>query len=352
MHYFTPSRASRTSYAQTRRDTLNFEACGAEASVDEISTPVTLAPVIAFPTATRSWITVNIHRKDSTMTSSHHETDGTVGERSGASDPHLERRLSFAATSPLHALVATHSGDVVVRATDSNDVLVTLRASSPKYSYLLETADVIFDAPNNTLTIRTLPTGLSASKRGLRVGPARSWFDFGASDVDVVVEVPRGTSLDVTTVSGDTSLFGPLGVVGVKSVSGDVIARDTSDALEVQTASGDVKSGHVLTTLKCKSASGNVVCQGAAAHTEIYSASGDVLLSADQPGSIVVRNVSGDVIVRVARGLAVDISGNTVSGSMGTDIDLEGDGDVASDEETIVIKVTTVSGDIRIDKAS
>jgi hypothetical protein len=56
--------------------------------------------------------------------------------------------------------------------------------------------------------------------------------------------------------------------------------------------------------------------------------------------------------VRVARGLAVDVNGNTVSGDMGTNIDLDASGDAKSAEEQVYIKISTVSGDIRIDKAS
>jgi DUF4097 and DUF4098 domain-containing protein YvlB len=289
------------------------------------------------------WITVNIHRKENKMTneetSTHAHLDGQRVER-------------FTTSGPLLTKITTQSGDVVVRASETAEVKVTLSAPSTKNAYLLEHADVVFNAANNELIIQTLPGGLSMSSRGLRVGPKKSWFDFGSSDVDVLVEVPQGTSLDITTVSGDASLHGSLGSVKVKSVSGDVSARDSADALDVQTASGDVDSGRVLTLLKCKSASGDVICESAAAKTEIFSASGDVVLRADQPGKIVVRNVSGDVRVRVAHGLAVDISGDSVSGDMGSNIDLNATGDGASKDETIVIKVTTVSGDIRIDKAS
>jgi DUF4097 and DUF4098 domain-containing protein YvlB len=345
MHYFKPSLASRSHYNDVRHDTLNFEACGGEPYVAESTEAEQIAPVLPFPTATNSWITVNIHRKDITMTEAHQAEDSS--NESGN-----ERRVQFSPSGPLHVSVATQSGNILVTATDAEDVSVTLRADSSKFSYLLDAAVVEFDSTRNALFIVTTPKVVSFSSRGPRSGPARSWFDFGSSDPEVLVEVPRGTSLDINTVSGETSLRGSLGVVSVKSVSGDVVARDTSDALDVQTASGGIHSGHVATTLKCKSASGDVVCHGAAARTEIYSASGDILVSADQPGNIVVRNVSGGVIVRVARGLAVDISGDTVSGDMGSNIDLSGpSGDIA-DDDVLTIKVTTISGDIRIDKAS
>jgi DUF4097 and DUF4098 domain-containing protein YvlB len=359
MRYPYPSRAPRT-YADLRRETFNFEVCAGEPfvaedmprAVAEEMPPATLAQVISFPGATRSWISVNIHRKDITMTDTPSDAESSFDRRANEPSGHAQERVeTFLTSGPLHVHVATTSGDIVVHASDSNDVRVKLRSSSQKYDYLADEADVIFDAATNTLIVRTPPKGVSTSSRGLLKGGPRSWFDFGSSDLDLEFEVPRGTSLDVTTISGDTSLIGSLGTVIVKSVSGDVVAHDTSDALEVQTASGDVSSGHVLTTLKCRSSSGDVVCHGAAADTEIISASGDVVLSADQPGSIVVRNVSGDVVVRVARGLAVDISGNSVSGSLASNIDLDADGETPSDEE-LVIKVSTVSGDIRIAKVS
>jgi DUF4097 and DUF4098 domain-containing protein YvlB len=95
-----------------------------------------------------------------------------------------------------------------------------------------------------------------------------------------------------------------------------------------------------------------VECLGSAARTEIISASGYVIVSAEQAGEVVVKAVSGDVHVRVARGLAVDVNGNTVSGDMGTNIDLDASGDAKSDEELFYSKISTVPGDLRIDKVS
>lgn len=349
MRYLDPSYPGSASFKSARHETLNFESCGGERySSDDVPTRP-LAQILQFPTKVAQWITVRINRKENQMMNEH---EASVTRVSGRANSDALRVENFSPTGPLWAEIHTRSGDVVVRASDRRDLKVTLSASSSKNAYLLEHADVTFDAANNGLTIHTLPGGLTVSSRGLRVGPRKSWFDFGSSDLDVLIEVPQGTSMEVTTVSGDTSFHGSLASVKVKSASGDVVSRDSLETLDVQTASGDVSSGHVKTSLKCKSASGDVVCTGAAAKTEILSASGDVVLSADQPGKIVVRNVSGDVSVHVARGLAVDVSGDSVSGDMGSNIDLDAKGDGASEDEVIVIKVTTVSGDIRIDKAS
>jgi DUF4097 and DUF4098 domain-containing protein YvlB len=345
MRYLEPSFATPANYQATRQHSLNFESWGGERHSDTEIKPQVLASVIAFPKKASAWFTIKISRKEITMNNGHNSTNDSTGATRS------ERTETFALSGNLHATLSTQSGDIVVRASERSDVKVTLTPRSAKDAYLLETADIVFDKENNELRVATLPKGISISSRGLRIGPKKSWFDFGSSDLDVILEVPSSSSCEISTVSGDASLHGTLGDVQVKSVSGDVVAHDSSDALDVQTASGDVVSGTVITRLTCKSASGDVSCLSAATKTEIYSASGDITLSVNQPGKVVVRNVSGDVNVRVKKGLAVDISGNSVSGDMGSNIDLDGVGTTSSDEE-VVIKVTTVSGDIRIDKAS
>lgn len=263
-----------------------------------------------------------------------------------------ERTEAFSPSGPVHAKVSTRSGDVTVRAGEGHQLEVTLSVNSAKDEHLLDLAQVHFDAASNKLEIRTQPGEHSDSHKSFRAGAKRRWLDFGHSDLDVLVVVPLQSSLEVATVSGDTSAHGTLGHVNVASASGDVDVPDSSTTLEVHTASGDVHAGRVLERLKCRSASGDVDCLGAATKTEIISASGDVVVAADRPGDLLVRVVSGDVKVHVAHGLAIDVNGRTISGDMSSNIDLDSSGEAANDEESLYIKVNTVSGDIRIDKAS
>lgn len=275
-------------------------------------------------------------------------SESPTTSRVSASNQRSER---FTPSGPIHARVGARSGDVTVRAGTESELVVTLSASSSKYAHLLEGAEIHFDPARQELTVRTVPRDLAISSRGLR-GATRSWFDFGHGDLDVLVLLPAASSLEVTTVSGDVSIKGELSEIGIDGVSGDVRVADPCERLEARTASGDVTTAQVHDELKVRSASGDVLCRGAATKTDIQSASGDVDVAAERPGDINIKAVSGDVRVRVARGLAVDINGNSVSGDLGTNIDLDATGDVTSDEETITIKVNTVSGDIRIDKAS
>lgn len=273
---------------------------------------------------------------------------GEGGSQRKAND--CERYEVFSPSGPIRAKISSKSGDIAVKTIEGNTLEVTLTASSAKFDYLLEDADVRFDVTSNQLDIRTQPRdriGASRDKSGKR----KSWFDFGGSDVDVLVVLPRGSSLEIKTVSGDASLEGPFGDVSVSSVSGDVKESEPCDSLDVKTASGDVQTGAVRSELKCRSASGDVECLSAAAKTDIASASGDVNMTVAQPGHVSVKVVSGDVHVAVARGLAIDVNATTVSGDMSSNIDLDATGDAASDAEEVTLKINTVSGDIRIEKA-
>jgi DUF4097 and DUF4098 domain-containing protein YvlB len=273
-------------------------------------------------------------------------TDNSQAARSSRSNGD-ERDESFTSSAPVSAKIDTKSGDIAVSVGEGSDVKVTLRASSAKFEYLLEGADVQFNADSNELDIRTLAK--ESFGRGKEGKKKRSWFDFGGSDLDVFVVLPRGSSAEIRTVSGDVALEGTFDEIKLLTVSGDVEAYGNYDHLDAHSASGDVSIGHVASFLKCITASGDVACLGAGAITAVHSASGDVNISVTQAGKVTVKVVSGDILVSVARGLAVDIDGNTVSGDLGTNIDLDGEGDGSSDDETVSIKASTVSGDIRID---
>ena len=187
-------------------------------------------------------------------------------KRSGDGFGH-ERREEFRSDRPISAVIVTRSGDVTVRASTSGDVGVVLGAKRASGAELLDRAVIRYDEARATLEVETIPGGA----RGPRLGDLFS----GGGDLDVVLTLPEGSDLQVTTVSGDTLLGAALADVKVTSASGDVRATETLEEFDVRTASGDVTAAAVRSRLRCRVASGDVRAQ-AAAMTEIASASGDV----------------------------------------------------------------------------
>ncbi|MGC1239868.1 MAG: DUF4097 family beta strand repeat-containing protein [Acidimicrobiales bacterium] len=343
MRYPATALDRSATYRAAQHDTLNFEACGGEPwSADDLELRPD-AKVIPFPMRIAKRVITLNHRKETRMSKKNSVPEEPESRRATTSG--LERRETFVASGPVLATVTSKSGDVKVRTTTGSNLEVTLRATSSS-AHLLDLAEVHFNESTGTLEVRTRDGGGPGKKmeRG-------SWFSFGDSDLDVEIVIPDDSALEVDTVSGDTTFDGSFDDVHITSVSGDVRLNADVNAADVKTASGDVDARRVHDTLRCRTASGDVNCESAAQITDISSASGDVRVVAEQPGELSIKVVSGDVLVRVARGLAVDINGNTVSGDMGTNIDLDGGGDSGGSEE-LAIKVSTVSGDVRIDKAS
>jgi hypothetical protein len=263
----------------------------------------------------------------------------------------LERHEVFEATGPGTARVTTASGDVTIGASESNVIEVTLSIKDPAHQRFLDDAVIEFDRHKNTLVVRTRTHENFNSMRGFKAAIRRgAWFEF-SSDPDVHVALPEGSTVEVTTASGDTEIIGVLDKATVTSASGDVSVADEVGVLEMKTASGDVSTASVRESLTCHSASGNVRCDGAGTSTKIRTASGSVRLSVDVPSDISVRTVSGNVAVSVAKGLEVDVDASSISGRLTSTMPLDGTaGD--SSKDAVSISAKTVSGDVKVSSAS
>lgn len=332
MFRIAPPLSNRTDdYVATRRRTLNFEVTGGEPhalGVDLLRTiPHSTEPTVI----SRRYVVVNTN-KERVMTRDTSRSEGFEHER----------REEFAADGPISAKIVTRSGDVTVRASTDGAVGVVVGTNRASGLERLERAVIHFDPARATLEVETIPHGTRGAKRG-------EWF-VTSSDLDVVLTLPEGSDLQVTTASGDTLVGATLSDVRVTSASGDVRATAALEEFDVRTASGDVTAGTVHKRLRCRVASGDVTAH-AAASTEIASASGDVVLTSEGPGELSVNSASGDVTVHVASGVTVDVTGRTISGSLRSEINLDGEGADASASELSFIKVNTVSGDILIDRA-
>ena len=344
---YVASTANRIEFRRRRRETLNFEMIG-ESSARVERVPLTRTSRAMRVTSRR--YTVVSRMKEEAMSKDEHTRRGKEKAAPVASFRH-ERREEFEATGPLSVVITTRSGDVTVRASHENEVGVVVGTNRSDAESSLAVARIDFDETRRTLEIETMPSSSGRSGGGLRAAMRGDWFSNFSGDLNVVVTLPEGSDLQVTTLSGDTRVAVALADLKVSSASGDVVATDTLDSLDVRTASGDVSADRVLTRLRCKSASGDARFAGVAATTDIVSASGDVEVTTTDPGVLSVKVASGDVTVHVAKGLVVDVTGNTVSGRLGSEIDLSGVSEGGESDRVSYIKVNSISGDILIDRS-
>jgi DUF4097 and DUF4098 domain-containing protein YvlB len=196
-----------------------------------------------------------------------------------------------------------------------------------------------------------------------------NWGISGSPKVSVRVTCPNGSTLECDTASADVFATGTLGdtrirtasgdsqlaliegVLESKGASGDVhVARVTGPAT-VNTVSGDVHVGEALSGLDVNSVSGDVHTGEITGDLIVKSVSGDHRIRAAGPGQIDLKAVSGDVQVAIRRGLRVRLDVNSVSGSIGSELDV-GETPTSGDRPEAALRVRTVSGDVKITRAA
>jgi DUF4097 and DUF4098 domain-containing protein YvlB len=196
-----------------------------------------------------------------------------------------------------------------------------------------------------------------------------NWGISGSPKVSVRITCPHGSTLECDTASADVFTTGPLGDTRIRTASGDVRAERIEGTLETKGASGDVRVERVEGRASVSTVSGDVVVEEALSGLDVNSVSGDVhtgevtgdltvkSVSGDHhiraagPGQIDLKAVSGDVQVAIRRGLRVRLDVNSVSGTIGSELDV-GDAPTGGDRPEAALRVRTVSGDVKIARAA
>lgn len=137
---------------------------------------------------------------------------------------------------------------------------------------------------------------------------------------DLVVRIPEGSSVDVSTVSADITSEDVEGEQNLHTVSGDVYVKAAESDISAQAVSGDI----------------NIDGNGGEIETQANTVSGDVEIN-NVSGEVGAEAVSGEVIVR--DGWFERVNLNTVNGEIVFHAELRDDGKLS---------VETVNGDVDI----
>lgn len=273
----------------------------------------------------------------------------------------------FTADGPIGLTVEQRSGDVVVTAADTPEIIVELRPAG---------------RDGDDLAQRTLVDFRSGA---LRIEVPRSTSFLGRSNsVDIAVTVPAGSTVDARAGSGDIRLDGRFGAVNGKCGSGD-IAVDTCDDLRlttgsgdayvnecagasVRTGSGDIRLGSAGGTVDLESGSGGIEVEqplhdGRASaasgdvrintvdgRVELKTASGDITVHRAVEGDLRARSASGGITVGIVTGTAANLDVSSISGSIRSELD-RADAPADSDR-TLLLSVSTVSGGVRLHRTT
>jgi DUF4097 and DUF4098 domain-containing protein YvlB len=277
---------------------------------------------------------------------------------------------SFDTTGPINLKIELLVGDVTLTAADGPATTVRLLPRGKNGAEMAEKFTV--EAHGNDVVV------LAPKIRD-------TFFGLGSKgSVDVEVELPSGSAVDVRTGAGDVAAAGLLGDVrattgagdltlhevgtaSLKSGSGDISLQSTRGDASAKTGSGDISIGSAGGRLDLVSGSGDISLRrsdaGVKARTgsgdlhigastgdlELVTGTGDVELKGVHGGQVRAKTGTGDVTIAVAAGVAAYLDLNTVTGDV--DIDLEQTSGPGDAEAQATLSVQSGSGDIRVKRA-
>lgn len=209
---------------------------------------------------------------------------------------------------------------------------------------------------------------LAVTDSRLRVSvPERRLLRTPSFAIEVIT--PPGAEVRVAVGSAEVGLRGRLGRTEITGASGDIVVEHCTE-LELRAASGDVRVGTVegVATVgtasgdvrldsagpgvQLRSASGDLSVGVAAGNVSARTASGDVAIGRASSGTVQLKTVSGDAAVAVAPGLRVWLDVQSISGRLHSELDDEGPDGGDGDRTTLAVVLQSVSGDLRIRRAT
>jgi DUF4097 and DUF4098 domain-containing protein YvlB len=247
---------------------------------------------------------------------------------------------TFQTPLPATLEVSIPSGDISVETGDTGETTLSIDGDER----MLEAIEVRHDGGRVVVTMR------DKGKFGLSFGSF-----FGNGGLRVQARVPHSASVRVKTAAADTQLSGHFGKLELNSASGDVHLRGkVAEDATIKTVSGDVELDRVDGDLSVQCVSGDVRARAVAGSVDTKSVSGDIRLDALTAGNVRFTSVSGDIEIGIAQGSLVDVDAGSTSGDLSSEVPLasEPPSDEGAAAPTVVLRGRTVSGDVRVFRAS
>jgi hypothetical protein len=226
--------------------------------------------------------------------------------------------------------VRTVRGDIIVRASEDNDIRVSAKKTARTWS-------------ENEAERLAKPVGVDVSKNGdsFEVNPTGYNVSDARIGVDLDVSVPQKSPLTVRTDKGDVSVSDFQSGVSVVDQNGDVEVRGTTGEVSVDMRKGDAKISDT---------NGNVKISGKGGEIEATDISGALTIEGDFYGPIRTDKVTKGVrLVSPRTDLTVSaLAGHLEVGSGNLDL-IDAPGNVTLRTRDTEINVENPGGKVTID---
>lgn len=175
------------------------------------------------------------------------------------------------------------------------------------------------------------------------------------ASANLLVEVPRGASVTIETVSADVQVVDVHGAATYRTTSGEIALERVSGSIEITSVSGDVDlDASNAVDLRAQTVSGDVELRSPSfGRLELATTSGDMRVDARFAGAgpFSIQTVSGDAEVVGRSGLAIEAK--TITGDLSSDLPHRSDSRpgrkslIVGDGE-VRIAFQSVSGDLEV----
>ncbi|WP_166844054.1 DUF4097 family beta strand repeat-containing protein [Isoptericola sp. BMS4] len=214
---------------------------------------------------------------------------------------------TFDTPAPVSAVVDVPAGHLTFVAADRTDTTVDVRPADASRGRDVKAAE---------------QTAVEYADGVLRVTGPDGRRTFGPSgSVEVTVQLPAGSGVEVTAASAPLRGVGRLGDVVVETAHGD-IKLDEAASARLATQAGDVAVGRLT---------GDGV---------LSTAKGDLRVDEAVRGTLDLRTQAGDVTVGVASGVTASLDAGTTLGRVRDEITNSGR------DVQVAIRATTTLGDV------
>ncbi|HVX46542.1 MAG TPA: DUF4097 family beta strand repeat-containing protein [Mycobacteriales bacterium] len=277
---------------------------------------------------------------------------------------------NFTASGPVSLDVQNNAGSIRLTAADTDTIEVEVRPGTNKQrdEDACRDTEISFDERRSVLVVH-------APKQILGRG----------SNLHMTITVPTRSTVRAHAGSADITGTGLFGGVDGACGSGDVRFDDVEGEAEFKSGSGDIRFGAVTGNATAKNGSGNIDIGTVSGNADVNSASGNVSVASavklkigtasgniqagtvtgpasanSASGDIDIRSVagdtrakavSGDVQIGIAPGVVAKLDGSSVSGRVSSSLEVDDSAPVDAGARPISVHVSTVSGDISIDRA-
>lgn len=259
---------------------------------------------------------------------------------------------TFDTPGPISATIDIGVGDVRITAIDRGDTTVEVRPSDGSKDSDVKAAE---------------QTRVEYAAGRLLVKAPKTWRRFTWSDdggsVDVTVDLPTGSHLQVDASMAAFHCGGSLGECRVKTGGGDIqldhagttdlrtgvgaiVVDKVAGNAEVSTGTGRVRLGEIGGTALIKSSTGDISVDRASADVTAKTAYGDVRVGEVARGSASLRTPYGEIEIGIHAGTAARLDVSTGFGRVHNAMETAEEPEPS--DETVEVRAHTGFGDIVI----